>query len=221
VVELENGIQLGVGRQGTAEGPAAASDVPEKDQSLFIRFLHIVLHFLNLMTSLLKYFSPEDDLRMKKIVYRLVKMRPLGSQGHTLLHSVCSKDRQRIGKFPDGCCALEVAKLLIEVGADVSATDDNGDTPLHCAARLKPLKPDLIRFLLQSGAHWDQKNAKSQIPMECNPFWQNRSVLMRDIFSYMENVSLQCLSAQAVVKYGIPYQGGLLPRKLESFVELH
>ena len=56
VVELENGIQLGVGRQGTAEGPAAASDVPEKDQSLFIRFLHIVLHFLNLMTSLLKYF---------------------------------------------------------------------------------------------------------------------------------------------------------------------
>ena len=38
---------------------------------------------------------------------------------------------------------------LLQVGADVCAKDDNGDTPLHCAAKLKPLKPDLIRFLLQ------------------------------------------------------------------------
>ena len=48
-----------------------------------------------------------------------------------------------------------------------------------------------IFALIQSGAHWDQKNAKSQIPMECNPFWQNRSVLMRDIFSYMEVTRLK------------------------------
>jgi len=221
VVELENGIRLGAGRQGTTTGLPGPPATSEKDQSLFIRFLYIVLHFLMLMTYLLKYFSPEDDLRMKKIVYRLVKLRPLGTHGFTLLHSVCSKDRQRIGKFPEGSCALDVAKLLVEVGADVCAKDDNGDTPLHCAAKLKPLKPDLIRFLLQNGGHWDQKNNKGDIPMECNPLWQTRTVLIRDVFSYMENASLQCLSAQVVVRHGIPYKDGVLPRKLEAFVDLH
>jgi len=221
VVELENGIRLGAGRQGTPEGPPGPDTASDKDHNLFIRFLYIVLHFLMLMTCLLKYFSPEDDLRMKKIVYRLVKLRPLGTNGYTLLHSVCSKDRQRIGKFPEGSCCLEVAKLLVEVGADVLATDDSGDTPLHCAAKLKPLKPDLIRFLLQNGAHWDQRNAKGKIPMECNTLWHTRTVLIRDVFSYMENASLQCLSAQVVVKHGIPYKDGVLPRKLEAFVDLH
>ena len=56
VVELENGIRLGAGRQGTPEGPPGPDTASDKDHNLFIRFLYIVLHFLMLMTCLLKYF---------------------------------------------------------------------------------------------------------------------------------------------------------------------
>jgi len=217
-VELRNGMQA-------SKKESASSCVFEKDAPQFNRILHIIMHFLILMTNIQKYFSPEDDLRMKKILYQLVKLRPLGPNGYTLLHIACSKDNQQgMGKLSAGLLpSLEVAKLLIEVGADVSSTDADGDTPLHSATRIKPLKTELIRFLLQSGAHWDQKNKKGEIPYECYPLWHNRTSLVRDAFSAMQiqKMSLQCLSAQVIVKHAIPYKGGLLPRKLEAFVDIH
>jgi len=227
-MELRNGMQFCT--KDTESTPACERDtfvracVAEKDYTQFKRILDIIMHFLILMTNVQKYFSPEDDLRMKKILYQLVKLNPLSS-GATLLHIACAKDKhQGLGKLPSGSLpSLEVAKLLIEVGADVSATDDEGDTPLHTATSVKPLKTELIRFLLQSGAHWDQKNLRGQIAMECYPLGHNRTVLVRDVFSamQMQKMSLQCLSAQVIVKNGIPYKDGLLPQKLEAFVDIH
>lgn len=227
-LELRSGMQF-CKKDSISDSSAAetlfSSCVAEKDVSQFNRILHIIMHFLILMTSVQKYFSPEDDLRMKKILYQLVKLRPLGPGGFTLLHIACSKDKhQGMGKLTSGSLpSLEVTKLLIEVGADVSATDEDGDTPLHTATKIKPLKTELIRFLLQSGAHWDQKNSRGQIAMECYPLWHNRTVLVRDVFSVMQiqKASLQCLSAQVIIKNGIPFKGGLLPQKLEAFVDIH
>ena len=54
---------------------------------------------------------------MKKILYRLAKLRPLGKDGASLLHIACSKDRHPgMGKITQGSLpSLEVAKLLVEV----------------------------------------------------------------------------------------------------------
>lgn len=215
--ELKNGMKI---MSVSKEDMLTA--ISERDFTQYNRIIHIIMHFLVLMTSVHKYFSPEDDLQMKKTLYQLVKLKPRGPNGATLLHLACSKDRHPgMGKCSHGSLpSLEVAKLLIEVGADVSSTDLDGDTPLHTAARIKPIKTELIRFLLQSGAHWDQKNSKEETPMECYPLWQNRTVLIRDVFSYMQHATLQCLSAQVIVKKGVHYKGSL-PPKLESFVDLH
>lgn len=230
-VELQSGLKAY--KKECSSETAEASSTPkvspnstiaEKDIGQFTRILHIIVHFLILMTNVSKYFSPENDLRMKKILYQLVKLRPLGPNGVTLLHIACSKaEHSELGKLAAGALpSIEVAKLLIEVGADVSATDFDGDTPLHTATRVKPLKPELIRFLLQNGAHWDQRNGKGEIPMDCYPL-SKLSVVVRDVFMAMQiqKATLQCLSAQVIAKHGIPYRGGLLPRKLEAFVDIH
>src|SRR5262245_36766181 len=45
---------------------------------------------------------------------------------------------------------LEAAKLLLQLGADVNAVDDNGETAMHGAA-LKNL-PKVVQFLADNGA---------------------------------------------------------------------
>jgi serine/threonine-protein phosphatase 6 regulatory ankyrin repeat subunit B len=49
--------------------------------------------------------------------------------------------------------SLDVARLLIDSGAEVDATDENGWTPLHWAALNKSL--DMARLLIDRGANTD------------------------------------------------------------------
>jgi len=195
----------------------------EKDMTQFYRVVDIIMHFLVLMTSIHKHFSPEDDFLMKKTLYQLVKLCPKGPKGSTLLHLACSKEKHPgMGKCTHGAFpSLDVVKLLVEVGADLYATDAHGDTPLHTVSRVKPLKTDIIKFLLQAGSHWDHRNNQGEIPMQCYPVIGQKKIFIRDIYSYMQNMSLQCLSAQAIVEHKIPYKGGYLPQKLEAFVDIH
>ena len=56
--------------------------------------------------------------------------------------------------------ALEAVKLAVELGADVNATNDNGQTALQGAARVG-LNP-LIQFLVDQGAELDVKDRFGQ-----------------------------------------------------------
>jgi len=61
---------------------------------------------------------------------------------------------------------LEVAKLLLKLGADVNAVDANGETAMHGAA-LKNL-PRIVQFLTDHGAKaevWNQKNRYGWTPL--------------------------------------------------------
>jgi ankyrin repeat protein len=46
---------------------------------------------------------------------------------------------------------MDLARFLIEYGADVSAKDENGSTPLHRASCHNNI--DLARFLVEHGAN--------------------------------------------------------------------
>ena len=61
---------------------------------------------------------------------------------------------------------LEAAQLLLKVGADVNAIDDNGETAMHGAA-LKNL-PKVVQFLADHGAKvdvWNHKNKFGSTPL--------------------------------------------------------
>ncbi len=53
-----------------------------------------------------------------------------------------------------------VAELLLAKGADVNATNNDGDTPLHCAAYHR----DMAELLLNKGANVSAKNKRGETP---------------------------------------------------------
>ncbi len=59
--------------------------------------------------------------------------------------------------------ALEAAQVAVELGADVNATDWNGDTALHTAASRN--YTTLVRFLAEHGADLNVKNAAGRTPL--------------------------------------------------------
>jgi ankyrin repeat protein len=64
---------------------------------------------------------------------------------------------------PDEDEAMEVVKLAVELGADVTAANDAGDTALHGAAWRGYNK--MVLFLLEKGAKLDAKNKRGQTPL--------------------------------------------------------
>ena len=63
--------------------------------------------------------------------------------------------------------ALEAVRLLLELGADINAVDDNGETAMHGAA-YKSL-PNMVQFLADRGADigiWNTKNQYGWTPLQ-------------------------------------------------------
>ncbi|WP_165226565.1 acyltransferase family protein [Aquisphaera insulae] len=59
---------------------------------------------------------------------------------------------------------LDIARLLVERGADVKAKAGDGTTPLHGAAFLG--RPEMVRFLLEKGADPNAKGDEGSRPLE-------------------------------------------------------
>ena len=59
---------------------------------------------------------------------------------------------------------VDVARILVEQGADVTAQDKDGSTPLHRASERGHL--DLARFLVEHGANAAAKNKYGWTPLD-------------------------------------------------------
>jgi ankyrin repeat protein len=73
-----------------------------------------------------------------------------------------------IGRVPNesfvtDSSTLEAVKLALELGGDVNAVDDIGDTALHGAAHIR--SEAVIRFLVEKGAKLGTKNSKGLTPL--------------------------------------------------------
>lgn len=70
---------------------------------------------------------------------------------------------EEAGPLPDAIAAVE---YLLEIGADINATDANGETVMHCAAY--KCEPEMIKLLDKRGADisiWNNKNAAGWTPL--------------------------------------------------------
>jgi hypothetical protein len=113
----------------------------------------------------------------------------------------------------------EMVSLLLEVGASPHDMDTEQNTPLHIAAAVRPMPNDLFTTLLKHGAHLDAKNVRGETPLNILQKFGIDSEPSCPVFP-LQYMSLQCLCAQAIVSNQVPYQG-LLPGKLEEFVQIH
>lgn len=69
-------------------------------------------------------------------------------------HDVSTKDWSLQGALEK--CHLNLVNYLIEKGADVNKKDNDGNTPLHCAAKKGNI--EVVKYLIGKGARVDIKN---------------------------------------------------------------
>ncbi len=71
---------------------------------------------------------------------------------------------------------IDIARILIDAGANLDLQDDNGETPLHWAARHNKMK--FTQFLLDMGANPDIQDKKGWTPLHL-ALWNNRLKIAR------------------------------------------
>lgn len=193
------------------------------DTTYFNRTLVIAMHFICLLCRLQPHVSPLQAFQLRKAVYEFVRMDPKGRDGWRPLHLACTNDSSSVGRYP--ICtfpSIDVIRLLLEVGADPQATDDDRNTPLHVAATSRPVKPDVLRMLLDHGSHLDACNADGRTCaqlLEIKPGLLN-AVAITDIVNPLDFTTLQCLAAKVIVNTNIDYERSV-PKRLAAFVAMH
>jgi len=195
--------------------------VYKRQQESWDKVLKIISHLLFLVTQLSS--PPLLELPLRRKIHRLVhEMDPRTNSRDSLLHlAVCRSNSLKAHNFfEDGGSvgnlfpSLSVAKLLLECGARVNATNNLYSTPLHTASLTPNFNQEVVELLLRHGAHIDMKNEKNERPSDL--LAANRASTV----SITRFLSLKCLCAQVISDNKLPYKGEV-PEILETFIEAH
>ena len=187
---------------------------------------------------LLKFFfqltlrEKENDQQFFSHLREFLSLNPKEQFGNKLLHLVATTTESFLQPwFYDFRlylkerfhlpCVSSVKAILDSRPGVVDATNDNGDTALHLAARFKPegehvqLLTDMLQVLHDKGAHHDYVNKEGKTAIDVAETQEARSFL-----SDRSSIQLQCIAAIAVKKFGLPYYG-IVPKVLEEFIDRH
>ena len=75
----------------------------------------------------------------------------------------CSEDRREDFRSPISREMVEVVRLLVEQGADVTAKDKNSSTPLHLASSFG--SPEIVRLLIERGVDITAEDESRRTPL--------------------------------------------------------
>ncbi|XP_064110421.1 protein fem-1 homolog C-like [Macrobrachium nipponense] len=184
------------------------------------RFMNIALHLLLPFIRIQPGLTKSQWETVKEALYKLVKLNPRNSSGSTLLHMACSRNFMDVEDsiIPASVTPKrEIVDLLLETGCDPSATDHEGNTPLHELAMNKVCPKDLVDALLSGGAHLDAMNSQGQTFASLRA---SRGQPVSQLVNVVRHTSLQCLAAASIRRHGIPYKD-VLPSRLVKFVDMH
>ncbi|XP_060525487.1 protein fem-1 homolog CG6966 isoform X2 [Cylas formicarius] len=190
----------------------------DRDVTYLTRVMVITMHLGGLLTKRLGHQSctPTINRQIHQTLYDLVKLGIKGKLGRGVLHLACCREMALLGRY--SACSFpspHLAAVLIRVGADPNARDDEGNTPLHLAAQAHPCPAAVAQNLLQGGAHLDAINSNGDTFLTLLHTKQAHELV--DVTRY---TSLKCAAAKVIKQFRIPYRGAV-PRVLETFISNH
>lgn len=163
---------------------------------IMMQCLQVLTHLLYVLNVIKKDAQQTEETR--RLLLKIHRINPRNSSGDSLLHLVVSKDNAMKSNtfiedphtliFPDA----GVAQLLIDTGANVDALNDKLSSPLHVASTRQNYNPDVIRLLLERGAHIDRGNLRGDQPHKL------LAAIGECTLNPLQFISLKCLAARKI-----------------------
>ena len=75
----------------------------------------------------------------------------------------CGEDRREDFSSPISKEMVEIVRLLVEQGADVTAKDKSSSTPLHLASSFG--SPEIVRLLIERGVNITAEDESRRTPL--------------------------------------------------------
>lgn len=112
------------------------------------------LKFLELSSdNSLKLLNSENDKTKRFLSFiGVLNLNKKNDAGQTLLHQAIENNQ------------TDVAKYLVDKGADLNLPDTKGNTPLHIAT--KNNQTEVTKYLVDKGARLDLQNNEGKIPLD-------------------------------------------------------
>ena len=117
--------------------------------------------------------------------------------------------------------------LFLERGCSINSEDDQGNFSLHLAVKLFDVNAfQCVRTLLEYGAHHDAVNFNMETALDiarCEkiPSQSPPGGIVDELTrAAASHLSLQCLAARTIVKFGVHYLD-VLPRRVFQFIAWH
>lgn len=203
-------------------------DATKEELEIAEEMLEMNIHTaLYLLCIFLKIKSTADEeYRLGKMAYCFNRKSLIlkSRSNYTPLHMACDQITHvddfhvsDIISFPDD----KLVSLLIHCGANISATDLDGNTALHVIVKYNhPISDfmslhNIIVELIDAGVHLDRSNIFGETAKDVSTTGV-ADILLRTKGSH----SLKCEAATVIKRYQIPYKG-LIPVSLEEFIEMH
>lgn len=179
----------------------------------------MMVYLLHYLSAMLEVASGEHDLAVTMEMAKAIARAGLRSTtGSTLLHLAANSKTEVISSLKEHLHfpSLHVCELLLDSGIDIGAVDNDRNTVLHVLLTKGHAERDVLSCLLKSGAHMDARNSSGKTVLDLA-----RCEKVRRVIRAADHVpSLQCLAARMIVEEKIDYEG-IVPKRLESFVQLH
>lgn len=171
-----------------------------------------MITLISLLASRPKLLNAENIELLSILVRR--------DNGKFLLHFACTASNDH----PAIVNRLATLRLLLRVGANPDAPDDDGERPHHWLGRNNPTDEAAARLLLDAGAFLGRLNNEGSTAVD---LWKKRNTLDEDVdatdmpiwlldYDQVPKLKIQC--GRAVRSHEVNYSR--LPQSLRNFIEM-